>query len=172
MSLSELLTQYGTSLESVLIALFVGLFFALGVLFYNKYIPGRIVRYLIGHQIHDESSAVTLAEAGFAKSRLIAFTLREGSMLRKLVVCLPDEEDGRDRKGRVELSRARIYLPEDKCYRADMAYNNNGASLLTVLLTVLLFLVMLALLAIMVPWLLGLIEDFLDLFKGDGTQGK
>ncbi len=166
MSISELLTEYGTSLEAVLVAMFGGLFIALGIMLYNKAIPGKIVRYLIANGIDSPEGAVTLEEAGLAKSRLLRYALRDGSMLRKLVFCLPAEVDGVDKKGRTDVKKARFYLPEDKAYRADFSYNNNGTSLLTVLLTVMLFLVMLALLFLLVPWMLEMVGNVVGEIMG------
>lgn len=166
MNLSDLFTQYGFQLETMLVSIFLGLLVALGILLYNRYVPGKIVRFLLNNRVHTEEASVTLAQAGVSGRSLTARTLRDGSMLRKLIVCLPDAENGVDEKGRTRLECARFYLPEDKCYRADLAYNSNGASVLTVLLTVLIFLAMLLLVAFLAPQLIQMFRNFISSLKG------
>ncbi len=167
MSISEFLTQYGDSFELILISLFIGILIALCVLVYNKYGAGRIVRYLIENGIHTADDAVTLEKAGLARSVLTRFALREGSTLRKLIVCLSDEKNVIGKKGREDLRPARFYLPEDKSHRAEMAYNNNGASILAVFLAILLFLIMLLLTMVLVPEMITLCGNFIDMFRAE-----
>lgn len=165
MPFSDLLTKTDFSLETMLVSIFLGLIVALCILMYNRFVPGKIIRFLISNQIHSEENAVTLEQAGCARNRLIAFSLRDGSMLRKLVVCIPSATEGITEKGKTILKHARFYLPEDKCSRAELAYNNNGTSVFTVLLTVLIFLAMMLLVGILTPNLIQMLKNFLNSLK-------
>ena len=59
----------------------------------------------------------------------------------------------------------RFYLPEEHSYRAEVSYNNNGASILSVLLSVFLFLIMMFLIAILAPNLIQMLNNFIDSLK-------
>ena len=165
MSITEFFTQYGFQLEATLAAIFLGLIVALIVLLYNKHVPGRLIRYLIEHEACGEDSAVTLAQAGISPRSPVMLSLRRSATMRSLLVILPDPEAGTDKKGRVDLTRARIYLPEDKRHKAEISYNNNGTSVITVLFAVIVFLVMMLLVALLTPNLVQMLQNFLDSLK-------
>ena len=175
MSISDFLTSYGSSLPVTLSAVFFGLLLSMSVLLYNRYVPGKLVRYLIKERIHTPELAITLAQAGVKDNLLIRHSLKEGSMLRKLLAVVPvesaesPEASGGNASGRKkagpELTSLRFYLPEENAYRAEVSYNNNGASILSVLLSVLLFLVMMFLIAILAPNLIQMLTNFIDSLK-------
>lgn len=162
MTLSEFLTQFGLSLESMLLSIFIGLMLALGILAYNKLVLGRIVRILTKNAVHSPEAAITLEQAGLERSFLTMFSLRDGSMMRKVITCIPAETDGLTRRGKTDLRRARFYLPEKNIERATVAYNNNGTSVVTVFLTVLIFLAMIILIAILVPNIITMIQNLIE----------
>ena len=170
MSISDFLTSYGTSLPVTLSAIFIGLILSMTVLLYNRYVPGRLVRHLIKERIHTPDQAVSLSQIGIKEGVLIRHSLREGGMLRKLLATVSDEspavDDGPKAKAKKpDYSTLRFYLPEEQAYRAEVSYNNNGASVLSVLLAVMLFLVMMFLIAILAPNLIQMLSNFIDSLK-------
>ena len=158
MSIGEFLTQYAISLEPIMLSIFLGLLVSLGILSYNKLVCGKIVRYLIENGIHTPDCAVTLKDAGLDGRRLLRHALRDGSILRKMVVCADESDE------KTDPDAARFYLPEDKIDKAELSYDNNGTSFLTVLLTVFLFLIMMIAVAILAPNLVQMFQNMISMF--------
>ena len=75
----------GRTVTGVILALCLGILLAALYTFYQRRVPGGLVRAILKAGALSPESAKTLAELGCGKSRLIAFELRHNAMLKRLV---------------------------------------------------------------------------------------
>ncbi len=159
MNLTKLLTEADMSLDLVLWSMFIGIVIGALAIFYNKKIGGAVVRKLFDEKSTDPSTAMTLTQMGLQKNFLIRFALRRGSGLRKVVLSV--EEDAK------VTDETAFYLPEEKYPRAALQYDNNGTSIFTVFLAVILFAVMILIIRALMPDMLQLVKNFTDMVRGE-----
>ena len=149
------------TLASILIPIAFGMIIAACLVFINKQTLGKFVKRLFYENADSEQSARTLTELGFEKNRLLRRSLRDGSSLRKVVhVC-----DGAQEGKQGEKKPLRYYIPEDCAYRAEVLYNPDGSSVLTILITVIMFVAIVLLLMMIVPDLIQMVANAVNRFK-------
>lgn len=158
MNLSELFTGGNTTLASILWPLVLGVILAACAVFFNKQTVGKFVKKLFDEQAISEESAKSLAELGFEHSRLVKFALRPDSTLRKVVRAVPaSNEEGQPLPDR-------FYIPDECAYRAEVTYNPDGSSLLTIVIAIIMFIA-----AAMI--LMAVLPKLLDMLGGAFTSG-
>lgn len=121
MNFLNILTSTEFSLASILYPMAIGIVLATCIAVFNKQTLGRFVKKLFDERASDENSAKTLAELGFEKNKIVKFSLREGSILRKVVKVASydsagsflDNEDG-FREGRGGILNNEVSSIEDK----------------------------------------------------------
>ncbi len=150
-SFSDFLTGGDTTLNMILWPMIAGVIAAACLIFANKKIIGVFVKRLLEEKADSAETAKSLEELGFAKKRLLRFSLRPGSTLRKIVsVSVPEEPDG---------APVRYYIPEEKAYRAEVTYDPDGVSVMTILLAIIMFLVLTVLLMTVIPDLIRMASN-------------
>lgn len=155
MNFKLLWEDYNSSLEKVIICFLVGAVIALLMAFYHKRAVGGFVRALLKRGCADESSALTLAELGYAKAVYLFSALKNpDSGLRRVVSIV-----GKDQKiTSDELKRLRFYVSEDDRYRAEVRYDGKNSNLLVVIISA-------AVLALAAYLCIKYIPELLALFK-------
>ena len=144
MNLSDLLTGGNTTLASILWPLVAGVILAACAVFFNKQTVGKFVKKLFDEQAVSEESAKSLAELGFEKNSLVKFALRSGSTLRKVIHVAPiDSEDN--------AAAERYYIPDECAYRAEVTYNPDGSSILTIVIAIVMFIAVAMILMAVIP---------------------
>ena len=166
MDINRFLTSFDPSLEQVLLPMLAGIILAAAIVLCNKKIFGKIIRRLIDLRAFTPATAVTLSEAGIRETRMLRLVLREKSTFRKLVHTCPSSSDGDAEAAKhADLSSLRFYLPEENCDRAELQYDNNGASFLGVFLASVLFLAAMLFLLTVVPDLVQMVKNFIEIAK-------
>ncbi len=158
MSLSDFFTGSETTLVSVLIPLVLGVIIAACAVLFNKQVIGKFVKRLFDENADSEQNAKTLEELGFQKSRILRYSLRDGSMLRKVVMASPDPE-------KEEKTPKRYYIPENCAYRAETIYNPDGSSVLTIVIAIIMFIAVTLLLLVIVPDLIQMASNAVNKLK-------
>ena len=155
MNFKLLWEDYNSSLEKVIICFLVGAVIALLMACYHKRAVGGFVRALLKRGCADESSALTLAELGYAKAvYLFSAQKNPDSGLRRVVSIV-----GKDQKiTSDELKRLRFYVSEDDRYRAEVRYDGKNSNLLVVIISA-------AVLALAAYLCIKYIPELLALFK-------
>lgn len=133
MDFTKLWTETGSTLEKVVLAIAIGAVIAGFIMLYNKRAAGKLPRELIKRGAHNESTALTLAELGLKPHSAGTTSLKNpDSGLRRYV-----EVVGRD--GALtgeELAKARLYVPEDRKYAAEVRYDAKGTNVATAIVAV------------------------------------
>lgn len=107
MNLSDFFTGSETTLASIIIPLVTGVIIAACAVLFNKQIIGKFVKRLFDENADSEQNAKTLEELGFQKNRILRYSLRDGSTLRKVVMASPVSNDEEEKK-----TPPRYYIPE------------------------------------------------------------
>ncbi len=154
----QLGTNSITTLNIIVWSLFIGFMIAIGVTLYNKIVLGTIVRGLIDRQAFCEDDALTAKAIG-CNNIFIRFALRRGGSFRRIVRMTGDTETEQI-KG--DFSTAKFYIPEENVHRAEMIYGKAGASVFSVLLSVLAFLAVAFVSFIVIPDLIQMLVNFLE----------
>ena len=172
------------TVQTVVYAALLGLAAGLLISTYSKLYLGRIVRALIKKEAVGKESAVSFVELGIRPSRLLTYSLRDHSALRKHV-CIKNPEEcalpdnsrpfvkklrkffsgSEEREKRYDLKRAVLYVPEDRKHEAELKYETKGNPVITVIFAALVF-ATLALLAVFgLPKILEMLDKVVASFK-------
>ncbi|MDL2287319.1 hypothetical protein LJB90_01985 [Eubacteriales bacterium OttesenSCG-928-G02] len=123
-------------------ALIIGLVAAAIYSFYIKRALGGFIQKLFDLDAFDEESAVSLEEIGYDKNILVKHSLREGSNFSETVY----NHNGK------------YYIPHRFIERAENKYKNEGASILVLVTTVIVFI----LIAIVVTYFAPKISEIIN----------
>ncbi len=160
MNLSDFFTGSETTLASIIIPLVTGVIIAACAVLFNKQIIGKFVKRLFDENADSEQNAKTLEELGFQKNRILRYSLRDGSTLRKVVMASPVSNDEEEKK-----TPPRYYIPEEHAYRAEVIYNPDGSSVLTILIAIIMFIAVTLLLLVIIPDLIQMASNAINKFK-------
>ena len=122
------------TLNLILWAFFLAFLAVIVILFYIRFVPGKLVRRLIEKEAFSEEKAHSAADLG-CTSFLIRFTMRRGSSLRKIVFAVGAGDAKIEKKNFPE---TRFYLPEDKLDRAKLQYGGAKTKVSTIILSIVL----------------------------------
>lgn len=142
--------------RNVIIAFAIGILLAAFYAFYQKNVPGAIVRALLHAEAFDENSAKTAAELGFGKNIFILFELKHNIALKKSVTRISREnaEEG-------DMTEEAYYIPEELKYRAEVRYEKEGNGPAALIFTAVLTVVLAIMLIRLMPALLTVIDHLL-----------
>ncbi len=146
-----------TTLNIIVWSLFIGFVIGIGVTVYNKFVLGTMVRELIDRKAHTEESACTASEIGCGNV-LFRFALRANGSFRKIIYMVGDTEYEKKERG---FETGKFYLPEDNVHRAEVIYGKGGTSVMTILLSVLAFLLVVFVSFTVIPDLLQMLTNFI-----------
>ena len=146
-----------TTLNLIVWSLFIGFMIGIGVTIYNKFVLGALVRELIERGAHSEEAALTAAEVGCANP-FIRFALRENSSFRRVVRMKGDTPTELCKES---FKTARYFIPDENVHRAELIYGGSGTTLVSVLLSVLAFLIVAFVSFIVVPDLIQMLTNFI-----------
>lgn len=153
MTFSDILIQNDPTLAAILYPMLIGLIIGAIVVLFNKQVIGKLVKKLLDDKIHSEGSAKTLDELGFGKSRILKFLLRDGTTLRKVVKTAEGSEAG---------APARYYIPQDCAYRAEVTYNPDGSSVITVVIAIVMFIALTFIMMTVIPDLIQMLKNAIN----------
>lgn len=122
--LSKFLTGGNITTASVIWPLMIGAFIAVIVSHINKKTVGRLVKKLLSAKADSEASALSLNDLGMSKKSFLKYALRPSSTLSNII---KTAEDGR------------LYIPEDKAYRAETTFSPDSTSTKTVIFAAIVF---------------------------------
>lgn len=174
LDLNSWLTYKGMTLEIIVWSMFLGIVAGAFIILYNKNVLGAFVRKLVDIGACTPESAKTLEETGFTKNIFVKFSLNLKGTYRRIIVALPSQnkeipasgaikpEKKKRRQRRLKLSELKFYIPQEMKDRADSFYNNSGANLLIVIMTIALFLTVAILSFTIVPDLVQMLKNFVE----------
>lgn len=174
------------SLEMIVWSLCVGLAIGAVASYINRRVVGDFVRRLLKEEIHSPEKAVSLAQSGCAKNVFVRHALRQGTALRRIVLCANEEEmvlkqpssqksavffrklfSLEDEPKRIlDLSRARFYIPEESRIGAELRYDAKGTTLPNLILSLILLAGIGFAALYVLPELFTLMDNFLTLIGG------
>lgn len=156
---------------------------------YSRDYLGRPVRALLRNDAVSADSAVTLSELGIKASVLMRHALRDSSVLSKYIAVANPEEcrsekkrsgfvgalvnfftGGAKNKTVTDFGKARLYIPEDKKFAADVRYEKKGPSIPVIVLCIVLGAAVAVGLTFAVPKILELLDQLITAFKSLGDK--
>ena len=162
------------SLEVIVWCLCGGLILGALGSYFTRRDASLLIHKLIGDEIFTPDRALTLEEAGMAANLPLEMALRTGKPLRRLLVCVNEEDfprkkcsflrrffTGEAEHVQTDLTTARFYLTEEMKYRAQTRYDTKGVTPLHLLLSVALLIAAAAVALYAAPRLIGLLDSFL-----------
>lgn len=140
--LAKFFTGGNITTASVIWPLMIGAFVAVVISHVNKRTVGKLVDKLLSAKADSEASAQSLTDLGMGKKSSLKYALRPSSTLSNII---KTTEDGR------------LYIPEDKAYRAETIFSPNSTSLKTVIFSAILFICAALGLLHLVPFIMKLV---------------
>ena len=134
----------------LVIGICVGIVLSSLYTFYQRSVPGSLVRALLRAAALSPDSAKTLAELDLSKKGFLGFELRHNIVLQKTV-----------QKVEAEGSDTRYYIPEALKYRAEGRFDKKGNGPLQFMLTVFLSIGLAILLLKLIPFVLSMVDALL-----------
>lgn len=128
--------------------------------FYQRAVPGSVVRALLRAEALSAESAKTAEELGLADKPFALFELTSGVTLRR-VVYRTDLAEGIAPGKQPCTAETRFYLPEESKYRAEIRFSKEGNGVVALILTALLCVGVGIALVKLLPVVLGIIDTVL-----------
>ncbi len=167
------------TLDMIVWAIAAGLILATVSAFVQRHIFGSFVETICRKQMFSPEKACTLDEIGAGSNFLLRRALQSGSSLRKVVFCANEEEAALPVKNgffaklarffsyevpaaRMDVRRARFYIPEDLHYTAEVKYETKGSSLPVVIASIVLIVLLALAVRYVMPQLFNLLGRFLS----------
>ena len=178
------------TLRNVILGMCVGIIIASIMMAYEKNKIGKFVRQVIKEQCLWPDKAMTLEQLGFANNYAIKSNLRRNSsVLSKVVKCVEREafqkevsdmreayiaKMGNDNgfvepKFTLDTASAHFYIPDEEHYAADVRYDNNGSGWRAFLLVIIVTTIIAILVCFLLPDMLQMVDNMIDILKGDGN---
>lgn len=141
----------------VLLFIWIGAVFALLAMYYNNHYLGGFVQKLIESGATSKQEAKTLAELGLEDKFMLKYSLRAGSVLRKVVYAT--DKSGADANGEsTSVEGLSFYIPDEQKEKAQKRYRKKGNGLGALIASILITGIVMFLALIYSPLLL----QFLD----------
>ena len=147
-----------TTLNIIIWSLYIGFIIGIIITVYNRFVLGSLIRRLIEKGAYSEGGAITVAEAGCANP-FVKFALRQSGTLRRIVYMVGDTPEELCQKN---VSSGKFYIPDENIHRAEVIYGNSGTSLLSIVLSVLAFLVVVLISFFVIPNLIQMLTNFIS----------
>ena len=165
------------------LGIYFGLIIASLVAFYNRVVLGALPRAVHAAGCFSRDDAKTLSELGCKKNIFLSFSLRHGSLLRRQVRCVEEEnwneENAKNPSGRsrfadfwlpekrykIDLEKDRFYIPEEKKYAVEARFAKKGNGILPLIITVVGGIVAVALIFEFAPMLFEFIDGVIAGFN-------
>lgn len=177
------------TLRNIVLGMCAGIIIASIMAAYDKNKLGKFVRTVIKEQCLWPDKAKTLEELGFERDAIIKSNLRRGSVLGKVVKCVEKEAFDRDvaamreqylvKNGNTEgfvapkyvmdVNTAHFYIPDEEHYAADIRFDNKGSGWRAFLLVIIVTVVIAILVCFLLPDMIQLVDNMIDILKGDGN---
>ena len=175
------------SVPMIVIAIALGIIIASFAVIIDKRVLGDFVRKMISEECFSKEQAKTLDELGYGEKVFIHHSVRRGTNLKSVVVCVEEEEyyekmkEERERvesEGgkfhespyKIDSDRDHFYIPEEKKYKADMKFNKRGTSWGGFVVITVLTLVLAVVLLVAIPKVLEFTNAFFGAFSSSGNS--
>ncbi len=150
-------TNNVTTLNIIVWSLFIGFTIGIGITVYNRLVLAPLINGLIENKAHSEKDALTIKDVSHTNP-FIRFALRKSSSLRRVVKMSGDTDTSRSSE---KSDTASFYIPKENIKRAQML-SGNGTSLVSVLLSVLVFFAIALIAFIVIPDLISMTSNFVN----------
>ncbi|MBQ8742521.1 MAG: hypothetical protein IJZ03_04060 [Clostridia bacterium] len=151
-----------TEINTVVWGLAVGVIISLIFIYFNRVVLGGFVRKLIESDALSVDTALTVDELGYGKNFWIKRALLGSGAFRKIVFEIGDEihiaSEGHSFSARttpIDLATARFYIAKENKTMAEIRYDRQGASIFTVIASVIIVLVVAYLATLFVPFIIS-----------------
>lgn len=178
------------SLRLIIIGLTVGFCVAAILTIIDKKHLGGLVRKMLSDECVGKENAKTLYELGYGKNPAVRGSVKNGSVLKKWVRCVEEDEHNAEiEKKREEFEAAHandekkpqfrevvfkrdpdkhhFYIDEEKKYAAAIKFDSRGTNVVTAILVVLISIVICAFLCFVIPDMLTMFDNFISGFKNN-----
>lgn len=181
----DLGTSTIVSMQGIVWGIFIGVIIAAAAVCYDKNRLGAFVREITRQQCLWPDKAKTLFELGFDRNGAVKRSLRSHNHLGRIVRCVERdrydaeveaaraayiEEHGSDKDFfmppyRINLDEDHFYIPDEEHYRAEVRYDNKGSGWRAFLLVLIVAVVGVALLLFLLPDMLRLVDNLIDILS-------
>ena len=141
--------QTRTTVRNIILAFCVGIILAAAYMFYQKQVPGAVVRAILRAEAFSAESAKTASELGIDRKRLLCHELERNTTLQRLIRTV--EADG----------EVRHYIPEELKYRAEVRYEAKGNGLFGLIFTIVATIALGIAVIKLLPGILSIFDNFL-----------
>ena len=178
------------SLRLIIIGLTIGFCAAAVLTLIDKKHIGGLVRKMLYDECIGKENAKTLHELGYDKNPAVRGSLKKGSVLKRWVRCVEEDEHNEAiAKKREEFEKAHendekmptfkvvefkrepdkhhFYIDEEKKYSAEVKFDSKGTNLVSVILVILISILICAFLCFVVPDMITLFDNFVSGFKNN-----
>lgn len=176
------------NLRNVILGICAGIIIASLVAAYDKNTLGKFVRKIIKEECLWPEKAKTLAELGFEKNYFVKASLkRGGGILGKVVKCVEREAHEEETrimlqqyvektgseegfvpiKYEINVNEGHFYIPDEEHYAADIRFDNKGSGWRAFLLVLIVTVIIAILVCFLLPDMIQLVDNMIDILKGD-----
>lgn len=168
------------TLTAIVVAICAGVILAALYNFYIRRVPGGVVRQLLSREALSPEKALSAEELGLLDKPFALWELLRGVSLRRIVCAVtpseevqeqptdgtegeqvPENAEKREEAEQIFDAQTRFYIPEDKKYRAEVRFEQEGNGPAGLVFTCALTLVLGFALVKLIPMVLAMVDNFL-----------
>ncbi len=171
--------------QKIILGIFVGVIVAAAIACYDKNRLGAFVREIVKQDCLWPEKAKTVGELGFARNGSVKNSLRSPNKLGKVVRCVEKEryeadmeraraeyveKNGSDKDFympayRINFEEDHFYIPDLEHYKAEVRFDNEGSGWRAFVLVVIVSVIGAALLCFLLPDMLQLVDNLIDILS-------
>ncbi|MBE6714637.1 MAG: hypothetical protein E7575_05070 [Ruminococcaceae bacterium] len=174
------------SLNAIIWGICLGLAAGVAAYIFSKHFSSKLIKALVLNECNSKDNAKTPEELGLKPTAALSLRLADVKTVRKYVLIANEEEcivekkqtklskfsglvrrlfyNDTDKK-RYDMTKARLYIPEDKRHTAEIRYESKGSPWIIAIIAAILFIGAAVALTLCMPKLLELTDGAINSFK-------
>lgn len=153
--------EYVKSVDTVLWCVFGGVIVGALISVFFKEVLGAFIRFLLKEGADSPQSAITLENTRFSKNPFVKHAIKNGTYKRVLKYVEPEGDEAL--KPSLAILKRSYYIPQELTFDAENIFSKKGTNWLSLVLTIVLFLIVTILSLIFVPDIIVIFSTFFGL---------
>ncbi len=168
--LSFNLVEYVSSVQTVVLAMAVGVFVAAIMAVYYRSLLGKFIRYLLKEKIFSPEQALSVEETPYKKNVFIRSALASGNAYGSVLYYSDGEtvasiRPNGKRPNKEQIKARKYYIPDELKYRAEFMFKRKGTNLVTVILLAVAMIAVVLGCLLVIPKLLDMTKELIASFQ-------
>ncbi len=158
-----------SSIQTIVLAMAVGILIAALLSVYYRSLLGQFIRHLVKENAFSEEKALSLEQTPYGKNIFIRSALASGNAYGSVLYYTDGEKTESirphgKRPDKKQIEARKYFIPEELKYRAEFMFDKKGSNLPGLILSILAVAALVVFCLLVIPDLLTMVENFVNEF--------